>query len=172
MTKALFIGKFQPFHKGHLAAIKHILTKHDFLTIIVGSSQEHDTEENPFSFETRHEMIQQSLFAEAVTNYEILPIPDCGSNDLWLESILDKRQDFQKVYTNNSRVQGIFQNAGYIVEHQPLFNRDQFEGTEIRKKIRNGEPWRHLVPPVLVPIIKRITIPKNIKRRKHRRCYH
>ncbi|MBT6040585.1 adenylyltransferase/cytidyltransferase family protein, partial [Candidatus Woesearchaeota archaeon] len=28
MTTALFIGRFQPFHNGHLAVIKQIIEKH------------------------------------------------------------------------------------------------------------------------------------------------
>jgi len=38
MTKrGLFVGRFQPFHKGHLRAVKDILGKVDELVIVVGS---------------------------------------------------------------------------------------------------------------------------------------
>ena len=37
---ALFIGRFQPFHKGHLAAIKWILKKEGKIFIVIGSNQQ------------------------------------------------------------------------------------------------------------------------------------
>jgi len=57
------------------------------------------------------------------------------------------------------------------VEHQPLFNREQFEGTEIRKKIQSGENWKPLVPKSVAAIISQRP-PSKPKRKKHRRCYH
>lgn len=57
--KALFIGRFQPFHSGHLDAIKQI--SEDEIIIGVGSSQYSGTEDNPHSFEERKKMIERSL---------------------------------------------------------------------------------------------------------------
>jgi len=34
---ALFIGKFQPFHKGHLFALRQVLKKFDKVIIGIGS---------------------------------------------------------------------------------------------------------------------------------------
>ena len=35
----LYVGRFQPFHLGHLEAIKHILKKVDTVIIAIGSAQ-------------------------------------------------------------------------------------------------------------------------------------
>jgi len=51
MKTGLIIGRFQPFHNGHLYAIKNALKKVDELVIAIGSSQYVNTEDNPFSFE-------------------------------------------------------------------------------------------------------------------------
>ena len=40
MSRALFIGRFQPFHNAHLADIKKILKENDEVLIAIGSSQE------------------------------------------------------------------------------------------------------------------------------------
>lgn len=45
---ALFVGRFQPFHLGHLKVIKDILKKNDFIVIAIGSSDEKNTDKNPF----------------------------------------------------------------------------------------------------------------------------
>ncbi|MFQ5883533.1 MAG: adenylyltransferase/cytidyltransferase family protein, partial [Thermoplasmata archaeon] len=47
----LLVGRFQPFHRGHLAMVRRILEDHSGIIFGVGSSQSKDTEKNPFSFE-------------------------------------------------------------------------------------------------------------------------
>jgi cytidyltransferase-like protein len=37
---AIFVGRFQPFHKGHLKAIRWILKREKEIFIVIGSSQE------------------------------------------------------------------------------------------------------------------------------------
>ena len=37
--RGLMLGRFQPFHNGHLALTKQILTECDELVIIIGSAQ-------------------------------------------------------------------------------------------------------------------------------------
>ena len=64
--KALFIGRFQPFHKGHLKAIKYLFNKYDGIIIGVGSSQYSNTVENPFSSDERMLMIRESLKQEKI----------------------------------------------------------------------------------------------------------
>jgi nicotinamide-nucleotide adenylyltransferase len=49
MLKALFIGRFQPLHLGHLDALKQI-SKEEII-IGIGSSQYSGTKENPYNFE-------------------------------------------------------------------------------------------------------------------------
>jgi len=60
MTTGLFIGRFQPFHLGHLSDIKDALKEVDELVIAIGSSQHSGTKENPFSTEERIKMIEDT----------------------------------------------------------------------------------------------------------------
>ncbi len=55
--RAVFVGRFQPYHKGHHEAVKYILGKYSELVIVVGSAQENYTWENPFTAGERVEMI-------------------------------------------------------------------------------------------------------------------
>jgi HTH-type transcriptional repressor of NAD biosynthesis genes len=64
MTKAFVFGKFMPFHKGHEAMIKFALTKCDFLTVLICSS---DKEQLP---DHVREGWLQSIFSE-ITKIEI-----------------------------------------------------------------------------------------------------
>ena len=61
MKTALFVTRAQPFHIGHLKVIKWILKKYDKIVIVIGSSQESKTEKNPFTFEQRKRMIENTL---------------------------------------------------------------------------------------------------------------
>ena len=47
-NRALFIGRFQPFHNGHLNVIKTLLENHKEVVVVIGSAQEENTAENPF----------------------------------------------------------------------------------------------------------------------------
>ena len=49
----LYIGRFQPFHKGHKSIVESALKQCDRLIIGIGSSQETRTKRNTFSYEER-----------------------------------------------------------------------------------------------------------------------
>ena len=73
----LYIGRFQPFHKGHKSIVEAALKQCDKLIIGIGSSQEIRTKRNPFSYEEREQMILRSFFAEELySRIIIIPIPD------------------------------------------------------------------------------------------------
>ena len=74
MPTALFIGRFQPFHNAHLEDIKNILKEADEIIIGIGSSQESNTKENPFSYEERKEMIEETLKADSIPNFKVIEV--------------------------------------------------------------------------------------------------
>lgn len=55
----LYIGRFQPFHKGHKAIVDKMLKECDKVIIAIGSAQEELTKENPFNYSQRRAMIQK-----------------------------------------------------------------------------------------------------------------
>ena len=71
MKRGLFIGRFQPFHLGHLQDIINALKEVDELVIGIGSSNEKHTKYNPFSVEERIEMIDLVLPNNNIRNYTI-----------------------------------------------------------------------------------------------------
>ena len=91
---ALFIGRFQPFHLGHLDALQQIIKdKPDKILIGIGSSESELTLKNPLSFYERKELIQKVIDSEdlfqknKIINIEILPIPDFGNSKKWTNYI-------------------------------------------------------------------------------------
>ena len=76
--KYIFAGRFQPFHNGHLEAIKWIIAETgEEVLIAIGSLQEYSTKNNPFLFKERKEMIEISLEKEGIKNYRIFALPKC-----------------------------------------------------------------------------------------------
>jgi bifunctional NMN adenylyltransferase/nudix hydrolase len=92
MTKAyqlgIYIGRFQPFHHGHLRSIEFALTKVDKLIIVLGSHCVAMNIRNPWSTQDRIELIEQCLSAEQQSRVTFLPIRDwLYSDNLWLSEI-------------------------------------------------------------------------------------
>ena len=57
MKRGLVLGRFQPFHFGHLELIKEMVRGEIEPLICIGSAQHSHTDENPFTAEERKEMI-------------------------------------------------------------------------------------------------------------------
>ncbi|MHC4177717.1 MAG: bifunctional nicotinamide-nucleotide adenylyltransferase/Nudix hydroxylase [Planctomycetota bacterium] len=58
---AVIIGRFQPLHNSHVKLIEHALEIADKVLLLVGSSYAARTSKNPFSFEERKRMIQDTF---------------------------------------------------------------------------------------------------------------
>lgn len=153
--RALFVGRFQPFHAGHLRAIEYVSRVVDFITIGVGSSQEKNTLTNPFSYSERVDMIQNSLKLDT-SKYVVKPIPDFGDDKLWVNYILKNLPKFDVVYTNAPKEKKIFRNANLQVRSIPLYDRTLYNASEIRRKISSGGRWEELVPKETASVIKKI----------------
>ena len=82
----ILVGRFQTIHAGHEQMIQTALALCDRVGIFVGSSQEAGTANNPFSYETREELLRL-LFGEQV---DVFPLPDIGvgNNGTWGEYVL------------------------------------------------------------------------------------
>lgn len=153
---ALLIGRFQPFHNGHLHLIQTLSPTYTEIIIGVGSSQYSHTAENPFSYDERREMITRSLTNAGITNYRIIAIPDIHNPPHWVDHVLTYVTDFTDVITNNPETTRLFTQHGFHVKRTPLYHRDHYSGKEIRSRLATGGRWTHLVPPAVVDIIKEI----------------
>jgi len=161
--KALFIGRFQPFHKGHLQIIQSASKKYDEIIIGIGSSQYADTKINPFTSNERKLMIEKSLEKLGVKNYRIELIPDIHNYPQWVPYVGSIISDFDVVITNNSLTKCLFSEKGYIVKETVAYDRRKYSGKEIRRRMMNDEAWEDLVPEPVCEIIKEIGGVQRIK---------
>lgn len=162
IKRAFYIGRFQPFHLGHHTVIKEIAKDVDELVIGIGSAQLSHTPENPFTAGERIMMISRSL-ADLDLHYYVIPIQDVYRNSVWVSHVTSMTPPFSVVYSNNPLVSRLFIEAGYNVTYSPMYNRTEYSGTEIRRRMLAGEGWEKLVPPAVVEVINEI---KGVERLK------
>jgi len=154
--KALFIGRFQPFHKGHLQIIQNVSKKYDEIIIGLGSSQYTNSFQNPFSSDERQEMIKRSLKQIGIKNYRIELIPDIHDLARWASYVTSIIPDFDVVITNSPLTKRLFEEKGYKIEETAIFDRMRYSGKEIRRRMAEDEPWIDLVPASVVEIIRKV----------------
>lgn len=165
--KALFIGRFQPFHQGHLLLLQRLSTRYETIIIGIGSSQYHDTADNPFSEKERSQMITETLDAAGIRNYQIVSIPDIHDPPRWVDHVCSIVADFDVVIANNPFTRKLFSQKGFTVVGTASFDRKRYSGKEIRRRIIHDEPWDDLVPGTVYSFIQKIggsTLLKNVSK--------
>jgi bifunctional NMN adenylyltransferase/nudix hydrolase len=95
MTKeyqfGIYIGRFQPFHLGHLQTLKLALDKAEQIILILGSHRAAPDIRNPWTSDERIEMIRSCLSADDLNRVHFLPIRDwLYSDNLWLAAVQQK----------------------------------------------------------------------------------
>lgn len=150
----LLVGRFQPFHLGHLHAVNYALSHVDVLRLAIGSSNRFNEPENPFSIDERRAMIQNSLDEDAQKRITIHTIPDVQHHIRWLRLIQDRVPPFCVIFTNDPTTSRLYHVRGMSVRGIPFHNRSDLSGTNIRRIISDGGNWPDLVPAPTIPIIK------------------
>ncbi len=163
MSRGLIVGRFQPYHLGHHNAIKNILKEVDELVIVIGSSDNSYSIDNPFTAGERVEMIAQSLKEENL--YEkcfIVTVADVNENSLWTSKIISYSPKFEIVFTNNPLVKQLFEKVGFKT-NKMISNFKDIDGVKIRKQIVLGNEWKKLVPKKTIEFLEKIKAKERLK---------
>jgi bifunctional NMN adenylyltransferase/nudix hydrolase len=84
----IFIGRFQPFHRGHKRVVQLAMEQAHHVLLLVGSSFRPRDIKNPFTFDERREMIQNSLDPTEISRTTIRPLRDYLYNDnRWMQEV-------------------------------------------------------------------------------------
>jgi nicotinamide-nucleotide adenylyltransferase len=157
-NRGLYVGRFQPFHLGHLEAIQDVLKEVDELVIVIGSAQYSHNIHNPFTAGERLVMIRQALQEAAVDSSRlwIVPVPDVHLHMLWVSALEGYTPKFNVVYSNEPLTRRLFMEAGYTVKSIRFFQRKVYTSTLVREKMLAGESWTKLVPKSVADFINEI----------------
>jgi nicotinamide-nucleotide adenylyltransferase len=158
--RGLMLGRFQPFHNGHLALTKQILTECDELVIIIGSAQFNFIDKDPFSAGERLLMMHEGL-KEAGINLSrcyIIPVPNDENNARWLAYLRSMVPPFDVIYSGNDFVKhlALSQDPSIAIKDPIFAEKNEYNGTNIRHLIQDGKPWEHLVPPAVAKVIQQV----------------
>jgi len=167
--RGFLIGRWQPLHNGHLTIIREIASEVDELIIGIGSAQRSHTTKDPFTAGERIMMIIKTL-KKYDFPYYVIPIKDIEFNAVWVSYIEALTPPFDVVYTGNPLVRELFVERDYIVKKPKLYNRKEYSGSEVRKRMINGEEWKHLVPKEVVDVICEIDGENRIRRLNKSDC--
>jgi nicotinamide-nucleotide adenylyltransferase len=158
VNRALYVGRFQPFHLGHLDAIKIVLESVDELVVVIGSAQYSHNANNPFTAGERLVMVRRAL-EEAGIDYSrvwIVPVPDVHLHMLWVSALEGYTPKFNVVYSNEPLTRRLFMEKGYKVKNIRFFERKNYNSTLVREKMLKDESWTTLVPKSVAKFITEI----------------
>ncbi len=150
----LIIGRFQPFHFGHLDTVLRIVAERGSAKIAVGSAQYSDTQENPFTYEERERMIRAALAGEVQESaYSIYRVPDIHNYPQWASHVASIVGGFSAVYTANPVNERLFREAGYDVVYHEMH--EGVSGSAVRELIAAGDDsWQEMVPEAVAQLIR------------------
>jgi cytidyltransferase-like protein len=158
------LGRFQPLHNGHMEYLQAARVECDRLVIGItnpdtasltfnsADPNRSKSENNPFSYFLRHEMIDASLRAAGWEpgSFAIVPadVADISRVGVFLPDP-EHTTVFITIYDGwgEEKAQRL-RDLHYQV--RILWRRDMASrvaaGTDIRRRMRRNEPWQHLVP--------------------------
>jgi len=166
----LFIGRFQPFHNGHLFVIKEILKKCEKVKIGIGSSQLSNSINDPFSSEERKQFVISTLEFEQIPTerFEIFEINDIFNAQKWVDHVIGIVGDVHIIFSNSDWVRTLFNNKNYEVADKLPLKMDKLNATRIRNLIYdNDKEWLNLVPQGVAKLIKEFKGIERIKSLKN-----
>ncbi len=165
--RGLMLGRFQPFHNGHLALAKQILNNCDELVIIIGSAQFNFIYRDPFTAGERVLMIHEALKESGInlSRCYIIPAANDENNARWLAYIRSMVPPIDILYSGNDFVKYLArsQDFGIIIKDPVFVEKEEHNGTKIRQIIKKGMQWEHLVPVAVAKIIHQVGGVERIK---------
>ncbi len=148
-NNALFIGRFQPLHHGHIYVLMNILKSYKTVKIGIGSSQLSNIFNDPFTNIERREFIKTALKKRRISTkrYGIYDIPDIFNAKRWVDHVVSIVGQFDAIFSNSDWVRELFQNKGFRVETKIAIFKKKFNASNVRRLIvKNNKSWIPLVP--------------------------
>lgn len=156
--RGLMMGRFQPFHLGHLELARQILKECDEVIIAVTSSQFNYLEKDPFTAGERIEMIHNSIKESDLdlSRCIILSLENQFNVATWSSYIKSNLPHFDKVYSGNDYVKMLLAESNIKVITPDFLERQKYNATKIRSMIISNEEWEKFVPKAVFEFIKKI----------------
>lgn len=160
---AVFIGRFQPFHNGHMEVVRNGLEIADNLIIVVGSANAAPNIKNPWSFEERKTMIEAAIAANAETavryreadRVHVVGVRDYYYNEnAWITDVQAKTDQFIQPGDSVALLGNYKDASSYYLNHFPQWefvptSSSTLHATDIRERLFREsfhQDWQGKVP--------------------------
>ena len=157
------IGRFQPFHLGHLEAIKFALSNVEHLHVGIGSSNKSHEERNPFTADERKEMILSSIDDVIGKRISLHYIPDVDDHSKWTNLVDEIIPEYDVVFSNDDFTHELYGKRGKSIISVDLKSRSNLSGTNIRNLILTDQNWKEFVPSGTRDLLSRIDGKKRLE---------
>lgn len=153
MNRALYVGKFQPFHLGHKRVVEDLYQEYDEIIIVIGGAEKTYSTKYLFTAGERIQMIRNCVDIESTY---IIPIRDINNNAIWAKHIDQYTPEYNTVYSNNPLVRQLYKDTNRELKSIDMKQRDLLSGTNVRQKMKEGDStWKELVPDEVENLIKK-----------------
>jgi nicotinamide-nucleotide adenylyltransferase len=168
VTRGLMVGRFQPFHNGHLHLSKQILQECNELIIAIGSAQFNYIYKDPFTAGERVLMIHAALMESGVdlAKCYIIPVINDENNARWFGHLRSMVPHFDILYSGNEFVKGLVLEETIRIKKPEFSKKNEYNGTNIRKHLAAAsaattatatvENWKTLVPNAVSKLIEEV----------------
>ncbi len=156
MVRALILGRFQPFHGGHLHVTLDVARWADEVIFGIAAATDSFHPDNPFTAGERSEMIALAMREAGVERFRVVAIPDIHNHAIWARYVVSMCPPFDVVVAHNPVTLELFRREGQEVRQVPHHDRERYSGTHIRLLMASGGEWEPLVPPSVAAYIRSI----------------
>ncbi len=149
VRRALFIGRFQPYHSGHHHVVRGLARRFAEVFIVVGSTQANRTRENPLTVKEREKLIHAALRADGLKGKcRVLELKDKNENEGWVRALLALCK-FDEAFSNHPLTLKLLREKGFPSHETGLWR--GISATLVRSLMRkNDARWKKLVHPAVV----------------------
>ena len=159
-------GRFQPLHKDHLGLFAEVLNRHEYLIVAItnpdadtrsehlSNPDRHQPSSNPFTYIERLHFVNAALSEYPRSRFDIVPFPIHSASAVTSYVPTDVTQ-YVRAYSDWERAKTrILESYGYRVMGIGASSTQPIRASEIRRAIRERQPWAHLVPSAVEPLIE------------------
>ncbi|MFQ5903383.1 MAG: adenylyltransferase/cytidyltransferase family protein [Candidatus Binatia bacterium] len=163
-------GRFQPFHNGHWEYLQLAAARCE--TLIIGitnpdpsqiaeeeiACHRHRADSNPYTFFERQLMIREALLNGGYNLDRIIFIPfPINFPDRWQYYVPSDVVHYVRIFSiwEQTKVDRL-RAAGHAVEVLQEGIEKAIEATEVRRRMRTGEPWEELIPAATARVLRSI----------------
>lgn len=159
MSKALVIGRFQPFHIGHITLIEYCKQNYDSVVVGIGKDKSGRTERNPLTVKERKRIINTMY-----SNLKFISIEEDFEGGFVdnVKSRLPENTnptDYILVTKNQTTIESLKSDFIYDIPDIPISVR----ATQIRKNILKEEKWTKYITKAIYDELKSLNFEEKVK---------